>query len=326
MKRATRTMWARRAALACTLTVPLVPLGAQVGRDVRGTSDLTAGAANLDAIERRLYEASRRAPRDPSARAALGEWIASRGQLRSGAVLLEEARLFGSDATAIASRLVHIYTWLRDWPSLAALPASPLGTGEKIRANALADRTTSVAGPDTVIVSFAPLALGALGRVPLVLGADTVWADVDPQEEGIVLAGLARGAGLVEVMGDERRMPIGVLQDCALGDLTLRNVPVRVDASLGAGRARLGFDVFAALSPTVDARAGTVTLRRAGRVNEPVDAASIPIVLGFPGVRVQARAGESLVSLISPAGRAALRGHRWTVDVRRGVIWLTDAP
>lgn len=313
-----------RGAWLLLLALPLAPATAQTGRPTTTSTDVSAGATDLDALERRLYDASRRAPRDPAARAALGEWLASRGQLRSGAVLLEEARLFGGDAREIAARLAHIYTWLHDWSSLAALPDSPLSVGEKTRVRALVDRSTSVAGPDSVIVPFAPLELGALGRVPLVLGTDTVWAEVDPQEEGIVLPGLARGAGLVDLMGEERHAPIGVLQQCSLGEMTLRDVPVRVDASLGAGRARLGFDVFAWLAPTVDARAGTVTLRRDGRISDQPTLAAVPMVLGFPGVRIVARIGESPVPLTSPAGRAALRGHRWTVDVRRGVIWLSD--
>jgi hypothetical protein len=280
---------------------------------------------DIDAIERRLYEASRRAPRDAAARAALGEWLASRGQLRSGAVLLEEARLFGGSAVAIAARLQHIYTWLRHWESLAALPSSPLSPGEKARVAALVDRPTTVIGADSTVVPFAPVEIGALGRLPLVLGTDTVWAELDPQEEGIVLPGLARGAGLVDIVGDDRRGVLGILQECAVGALTLRNLPVRIDASLGVGRARIGFDVFAMLAPTVDGRAGTVTLRRAGRVAERPGATGVPFVLGFPGVRLAVRAGETPVPMASPAGRAALRGRPWTVDLRRGVIWSDAA-
>jgi hypothetical protein len=66
-------------------------------------------------------------------------------------------------------------------------------------------------------------------------------------------------------------------------------------------------------------------LRRAGRISDQPTIAAVPMVLGFPGVRIVARTWESPVLLTSPAGRAALRGHRWTVDVRRGVIWLSDA-
>jgi hypothetical protein len=109
------------------------------------------------------------------------------------------------------------------------------------------------------------------------------------------------------------------------GEMTLHNVPVRVDASLGSGRARLGFDVFAQLAPTVDARAGTVTLRRSGRAKAEELAAGFPFVLDFAGVRVALRRDEPLASMTSPAGRAALRGRPWTVDLRRGMIWVGAA-
>lgn len=308
--------------LACAALTPR--LQAQVPRATQPAPNASV-AGDIEAIERRLYEASRRAPRNAAARAALGEWLASRGQLKSGAVLLEEARLFGGSPAAIAARLQHIYTWLRDWESLAALPASPLSPGAKARATALVSRPTSVVGADSTVVPFAPVEIGALGRLPLVLGVDTVWAELDPQEEGIVLPGLARGAGLVDIVGDDQRELLGILRECAVGTLSLLNVPVRIDASLGAGRARIGFDVFAMLAPTVDGRAGTVTLRRAGRVAERPGASGVPFVLGFPGVRLAVRAGESPVLITSPAGRAALRGRPWTVDLRRGVLWSDAA-
>ena len=87
----------------------------------------------------------------------------------------------------------------------------------------------------------------------------------------------------------------------------------------------MGFDVFALLAPTVDSRAGTATLRRSGRALPRALATGLPIVLGFPGVRLAVRQGELLTPITSPAGRAALRGHLWTVDLRRGVIWVEAA-
>lgn len=304
----------------------LHPARAQVARPVRPTpADAAASSGDVDAAERALYAAVRRTPREPSARGALGSWLASRGQLRTGAVLLEEARLFGGDATAIAVRLERVYTWLRDWTSLAALPASPLSPSEKVRARVLADRGSEILGADSVVLPFAPLEIGALGRVPMVIGTDTLWGEVDPQAVGLVLPGLARGAGLVEVLGDDGHGLVAIVREISVGALTLRNVPARVDATLGVGRARMGFDVFAALAPTVDARAGTVTLRRAGRVEEHRGAVGIAIVLGFPGVQLAVRRGEPLVPITSPAGRAALRGGAWTVDLRRGTIWVDAA-
>lgn len=297
------------------------PCAAQSVRSSASAPSPFATITDFATQERALYDASRRAPRDPGARAALGVWLASRGQLKSGSVLLEEARLFGGDAAAIAARLAHIYTWLRDWPSLAALPSSPLSPGERARATLLAMRTTEVVGPDSVEVPFAPQEVGALGRLQLVIGGDTVWAEVDAQEEGLVLPGLRRGAGLVEVIGEDRRGLLGILTECSLGAMMLRQVPMRVDATLGDGRVRMGFDVFAMFAPTVDARAGVVTLRRTGRIAEPDLANALPLLLGFPGVWLTPREGAAPVPIASPAGRAALRGQVWTVDVRRGAIW-----
>ncbi|MCX5760185.1 MAG: hypothetical protein NTW72_01550 [Gemmatimonadetes bacterium] len=289
-------------------------------------ADVARATGDVDETERALYAAVRRAPREPSARGALGAWLASRGQLRTGAVLLEEARLFGGDASAIAARLVHVYSWLRDWSSLAALTASPLSVGEKSRAAALADRGSEVIGADSVVVPFAPLEVGALGRLPMAIGSDTLWAEVDPQVEGLVLPGLARGAGIVEIVGEDRRGMVLIVKEISLGVLTMRNVPARIDPSLGVGRARMGFDLFAMLAPTVDARAGTVTLRRSGRVDERIGVAEIAFVLGFPGVQLAARRGAPMAPIASPAGRSALRGRPWTVDIRRGVIWVQSAP
>lgn len=322
-----RGWWVRGAGAASAL----VALAAQpvLAQDVRAVRPAPADAAmstgDLDATERALYAASRRAPREPTARGALGAWLASRGQLRVGAVLLEESRLFGGDPVAIAARLAHVYTWLRDWATLSALPASPLSPGEKKRASVLAERGSEVIGADTVVVPFAPLELGALGRVPLLIGTDTLWAEIDPQSEGLTLPGLRLGGGEVEVFGDDGRGLVVIVREISFGALTVRNLPARVDASLGVGRARMGFDVFALLAPTVDSRAGIVTLRRSGRVAARNLATGLPVVLGFPGVRLSVRQGELLAPITSPAGRAALRGRPWTVDLRRGVIWVDAA-
>ncbi len=324
-----RIVWGCRGALVVLGALGVLSATAakaQVPAVRPAAADVARSTGDVDETERALYAAVRRAPREPSARGALGAWLASRGQLRTGAVLLEESRMFGGDASAIAARLVHVYIWLRDWPSLAALVASPLSAGEKSRAAALADRGSDVIGADSVVVPFAPLEVGALGRVPMVIGSDTLWAEVDPQVEGLVLPGLARGAGIVDIVGEDRRGLVAIVREISLGALALRNVPARIDASLGVGRARLGFDLFAMLAPTVDARAGTVTLRRSGRIDEPVATAGLPLVLGFPGVQLAARRGEPMAPIASPAGRSALRGHPWTVDVRRGVIWVQSAP
>jgi len=321
-----RAARAMRAMLALLAVLAAPAAYAQGGRTVLPSpAEVAQSTGNLDDAERALYAAARRAPRDPAARGALGAWLAARGALRIGAVLLEEARLFGGEPTAIAARLEHVYSWLHDWPSLAALPGSSFSPAEKKRAQMLADLGTDTQGADTVQLTFAPIEVGALGRVPMLIGHDTLWGEVDPQVEGLVLPGFGRGVGLIDVIGEDRKGQVAIVRELTLGVLTLRNVPARVDASLGVGRARLGFDVFASLAPTVDARAGVVTLRRGGKVDAPASATALPMILGFPGVRLAVRRGEPLAPMASPSGRMALRGHPWTVDLRRGTIWVDTA-
>ena len=69
------------------------PLGAQQLRVDVSAAEVAISQGRLDDAERELYAASRRAPREPSARGALGTLLAARGHFRIGAVLLEEASI-----------------------------------------------------------------------------------------------------------------------------------------------------------------------------------------------------------------------------------------
>jgi hypothetical protein len=107
---------------------------------------------------------------------------------------------------------------------------------------------------------------------------------------------------------------VAVVRDVSIGALRLTSVP----ATLSPGaRPTVGLDVLAALTPTFDPAARQLTLRR--RVT-PQSGESLPILLSFPGVKFVSRAGQPPVAVESAAGRAALRGARWTLDVRHGAI------
>ena len=108
---------------------------------------------------------------------------------------------------------------------------------------------------------------------------------------------------------------VAVVFDVAIGDLRLTNVPARL--SPGA-RPAIGLDVLAALTPTFDAASHLLTLRQ--RAPSP-SGEPLPILLAFPGVTFVARARQAPVAIESAAGRAALRGSRWTIDLRRGAIF-----
>jgi hypothetical protein len=101
----------------------------------------------------------------------------------------------------------------------------------------------------------------------------------------------------------------------SIGAQSLSNVPVRLEQD---ARPRIGLDVLASLTPTFDLAARRLTLR--GVMPRPPAGDQVPLLLGFPGVRIVPRRGEPPVALESPAGRSALRGARWTFDARHGAI------
>ena len=119
----TRSVWAATLAAIASLSTFATPAQAQWG--VWGADSLLA-AGRVSAAESLYYAASSASPRDPAARAALGRYLAARGALRIGAVLLEEARVFGGDTASLARALVPVYGALGDYRALAALPLSPL--------------------------------------------------------------------------------------------------------------------------------------------------------------------------------------------------------
>jgi hypothetical protein len=290
--------------------------GGQGGRRaVPSAAELAVSRGQLAEAESVLYEASRRAPRDPAARGALGGFLAARGQLKVGQVLLEEAKLFGGDARAIDERLGHIYGWTGVW----ATPSSA-GRGDAFweRAAYLAKIPSAApTGPDSSEVALEPNESAGFGRVVLDVGGVMVPADVDARAEGIVLPAALRSLGGVELFGTRDGATLAVVHEVMIGAHRLRNVPARIER---VASARIGLDVLAKLTPTFDASRKTLTLHSASSAPTPAPGEALPILLMFPGVRMVARSGEPPVAMESPAARAALRGTRWTFDVRRGAV------
>lgn len=315
--------------LAVVLTLAVLPAVARAQRagaldDVaRGDSLFRRG--RVFAAESLYYDAARQSPRDPAARLALGRYLAARGALRIGAVLMEEARFFGGDAKTIGAELAPVYARLGDYRSLAALPGSPLSAQERARAEWLRDHAPSSAGPDSAVVPYLPQgAAEGLGQVTLALGEQSVEATIDPTVRGLVLD--TSWSARTEVKSFTSRTatrqsgvsPVAVVGAAKLGELTLQNVPTRLAPTGSAGRARIGLDVFSDLAATFDESARRITLRRAGRVARAMPGDRL-LTLAMPsGVWLASQSGTA--SLAIDRGRASLRGRRWTVDGRRGQI------
>lgn len=319
---------ARRLLSAAALVAAALPAAAGAQRPgddvVRGDSLFRRG--RVFAAESAYYDAARRTPRDPGARLALGRYLASRGALRIGAVLMEEARFFGGDPKIVGVELAPVYARLGDYRSLAALPASPLSTAERARAEWLRDHAPAVDGPDSVTVAYQPQGAtgGGLGRVTLSLGGESVEATIDPTARGLVLdTAWLRRAEAVKAFpprtgGKPGSDAPAVALSAAVGAMTLANVPARFAPLGGARSARLGLDVLSELAATFDEPGRKLTLRRAGRIAPAAPGAHLATVSLPSGVWLATASGTTALAV--DRGRAPLRGKKWTVDRRRGEI------
>ena len=291
-------------------------------------ADSLLASGRVAAAESSYYAASSSNPRNASARAALGRYLAARGALRIGAVLLEEARQFGGDTAVIARALVPIYRSLGDWRSLSLLPKSPLSAAEAKRAVWLGARQSVLEFPDSVAtITYRPVGDGSgLGIVSLRVGNQRVDALIDPRVSGLVLRGKAARArgGDIQLFGRDSIGVVAVVPELHIGGVTLSNVAARIDTApatpSGGTRADVvslvGLDVLRPLAPTFDPPGSTLVLRRSGQIAATTPGKRVPILLDETGLRVLVNghwdtAGSHATSLL-------LATRRWTLDARRG--------
>ena len=318
---------------ARSLTLAALALAAGAGpaaaQRLLARADSLYRGGRVVAAESLYYAAVRRDPRDPAARLALGRYLAARGALKVGAVLMEEARFFGADSVAVARELAPVYARIGDYRALATLPGSPLSAGERARAEWMRANGPLVAGPDSVVVPYAPAPRVVLGTVTLVIGGQNVTASVDPTVQGLTLDPSWMGRAETRVFpagGGDPRSTVGITRAVRIGALTLGNVPTRY-ASQGAREqeARIGLDLLGPFAPTFDERARRLTLRRGGRPSAATAAdarATLPTLALPSGLLVVS--GGTAMPVASERGRAAIRlaagGGRFTIDARRGEI------
>jgi hypothetical protein len=291
------------------------PVGAQ---DELLRADSLFRNGRVFAAESLYYLAARREPRNPATRLALGRYLAARGALKVGAVLMEEARFFGGDPEAVARELAPVYARIGDYRALSGLPAGVLTSAERSRAEWLRMNPPSHAGPDSLAVSYVPGEGEGLGRVTLVIGGDTTEAVIDPSVFGLVLdTAWLRKSEIRRFGAGGARGDIGVTPLARLGALTLTNTATRFTATGGRRRARIGLDVFGRFAATFDPAASRIFLRRNGLVNDDLQGTHIATLTLPTGIWLVT---DQVTPLASESARAQLRGRRWTVNPRRGEI------
>ena len=310
-------------ALLLGISALALPAGAQ---NHIGRADALLRQGQIQEAEALYYYAARSEPRNATPRMALGRYLASRGALRVGAVLLEEARFFGGDRRAIAEQLAPVYARLGDYRALSSLPNSPLAYAERARAEWLSDNPPETAGPDSVILPLSAGAGAPLGQLRVVVGADTIMAMIDVAVVGLVLDTSVAGRGSIRVFRSNSDVGVrdhaGVVETLRLGALVRTRVPARFEALGGRRMARIGVDVIEDFAPTwiqSPGGGGSLILRKAGKAPPASPTAErIPILIR-PNDLTLVRAGGAMSSLSTLASQGATPG-RWTLDIRRGEV------
>jgi len=285
-------------------------------------ADSLLAAGRLSAAESAYYAATRQRPRDPGARAALGRYLAARGAIRVGIVLLDEARFFGGDSAALARILIPLYARAGSYGAMDSLRPDLLSRAERRRVQWLAAHPPDASLRDSiVIVSYRPVGDGrGLGTVIVRVGNSELPAMIDPAVRGLALP--AGNRADIRAFGAEGRTTLGVADVMRIGGATFRNVP----ASLAGpdDPVRIGFDVLAAYSPTFDPAAGLLTLRRADRRARAPVGPRVPALFDENGLRVLI--GDRWTPTSASMAALLLATRRWMWDARRGdIVMLSGA-
>lgn len=302
--------------IAALMLACAAPLHAQVRR-----ADALLRAGQLAAAESAYYATSDARPRDPVARAALGRYLAARGAVRVGAVLLEEARQFGGDPAAIGRELAPMYWRLGDYHALVTMPASPLSRAERAQAVWLIAHAPNVAAPESVVIALHPAtAAVSLGSIALRIGRRVLQAEVDPRGGGLTLDEAWRPSAAAVFGGKRTTARLGAMREVAIGDLVLGNVPVRFAALGDRNRAVVGIDLLERFAPAADPQAARLVLRRAGDVPAKTAGQPLPTLTDAQGIRVLIN--ERWLPLTDPVILDRLRTTPWMLDPVRGLLVL----
>ncbi len=115
-----RTTLALATTIAFALAVPAGAVKAQRAQLPRTRADVLLESGLWPQAEEAYYAQSSARPRDPVARAELGRYLAMKGAVLPGTILIEEAREFGLDST-LARRLLRPWYAVLRWRTMATM-------------------------------------------------------------------------------------------------------------------------------------------------------------------------------------------------------------
>ena len=312
------SLQARPWLLAAALLLVALPIHAQWGL---WPADSLLAEGRLASAESAYYAAVRARPRDPVARAALGRFLAARGGVKAGAVLVEEAQFFGGDSAALARVLIPMYERLRDYRALAELKPNVLSTAERRRAAFLANRPSEARLRDSVVLlSYRPSGDGrGLGTLLVRIGRTELPAMIDPRVSGLVVpSGIRKD---VRVFGTHGGKTIAVADTIRVGTVVFTHVPVAVGNPDEA--VRIGFDVIAPYYPGFNPSQGMLTLRRVDRRASSPRGPRIPALFDDNGLRLLL--GNKWQALTTSMPAMLLGTRRWMWDWKLGDVVLGDS-
>jgi hypothetical protein len=160
-----------------------------------------------------------------------------------------------------------------------------------------------------------------VGTMPIRINGRSFVATVSARARAIVLGNdvaVATHARRFESAVDSgRALRLGVVDSMDLGKLTVKNAAVQVDVSGAVRGVLIGLDALMRFAPTFDGTAGRALLRASGSLPaRPEDSTIIPTLL-VDGELVTATVG-GWSSIATPNVSRLLRGHRWSIDAKRG--------
>lgn len=281
-------------------------------------ADSLLAEGKLAAAESAYYAEARAKPRDPVIRAALGKFLAARGGVRAGAVLVDEARFFGGDSTALARVLVPMYVRLGEYKELVALTPNVLTPAERQRARWLTTRPSEARLRDSVVIlSYRAMGDGrGVGTIMLRVGKAEYPAIIDTRVSGLVLPASARAD--VRSFGAQGRNALAAADSVRIGGVTFSNVPVLLGTP--DETARIGFDVLAPYFPGFDPAKGLLTLRRVSRRSPSPAGVRVPALFDVDGMRLLI--GGRWHSSTAASASMLLATRRWIWDAKLGDVVL----